>query len=475
MRRETLRWRRGGHGRPFNFLDFADGRGQVISGELPEENDDRREATLASPDLLAVSTLGQLAENPRVVALRRFIEGWYLSYLSATDARGVPDAGPMERLSPSGDNLSNVVQYLGESHPERLQEILRTLSQRVPRLEQVTAEAMPDGRLLLRIKDAPFAEPFLTRFASDGTLKMLAYLILLYHPDPLPLLGIEEPEDYLHPRLLHELAEECRKVSVASQVVVSTHSPFFVDALRPKELWAFERDGEGYTRATRAADMPGVEAFIAEGAQLGALWMEGHLAAGDPVRNLRPARARASVHALSRLVVRQVRSAREAHEGHRSPIFFSCRSAIRSGERTRPPLLRRKASPASPTTCCRWLRDRRFPVCDGHRDELPIRRIDELGQLGRELVERVLGGGDRDTDAGVGAPLVVVDPPRELVADARLARHVQVAEVLIDDRPELVDRDGLRHGHHPLDRFDAHEHAGGGPTDGRQPGETDGR
>jgi predicted ATPase len=287
VRRETLRWRRGGHGRPFNFLDFADGRGQVISGELPEENDDRRDATLASPDLLAVSTLGQLAENPRVVALRQFIEGWYLSYLSATDARGVPDAGPMERLSPSGDNLSNVVQYLGESHPERLQEILRTLSQRVPRLEQVTAEAMPDGRLLLRIKDAPFAEPFLARFASDGTLKMLAYLILLYDPDPLPLLGIEEPENYLHPRLLNGLAEECRKVSVASQVVVSTHSPFFVDALRPKELWAFERDGEGYTRATRAADMPGVEAFIAEGAQLGALWMEGHLAAGDPLRNAR--------------------------------------------------------------------------------------------------------------------------------------------------------------------------------------------
>jgi len=285
VRRESLRWRRGAHGRPFNFLDFAVGRGQVISGERPEEDDQRRDATLASPDLLAVSTLGQLAENPRVVALRQFIEDWYLSYLSATDARGVPDAGPMERLSPSGDNLSNVVQYLDESYPDRLQDVLTLLSQRVPRLEEVTAEAMPDGRLLLRIKDAPFREPFLARFASDGTLKMLAYLILLYDPDPLPLLGIEEPENYLHPRLLHGLAEECRKVSDGSQVFVSTHSPFFVDALRPKELWAFERDAAGYTQATRAADMRGVEAFMAEGAQLGALWMEGHLSAGDPLGN----------------------------------------------------------------------------------------------------------------------------------------------------------------------------------------------
>jgi predicted ATPase len=287
VRTETLKWRRGSTGKPFTFLSFTEGQGQVVSGELPEEDDKRRDAALASSDLLAVSTLGQLAENPRVVALRQFIEGWYLSYISSTDARGIAEAGPMERLSPTGDNLPNVVQYLSESHPARLAEILRTLSRRVPRLEEVTAEPMTDGRLLLRIKDAPFAEPFLARFASDGTLKMLAYLIMLYDPDPLPLLGIEEPENYLHPRLLYGLAEECRTVSAASQVLVSTHSPFFVDAVQPKELWAFERGGDGYTRASRVSDMPGVAAFVGQGAQLGALWMEGHLAAGDPLRNAR--------------------------------------------------------------------------------------------------------------------------------------------------------------------------------------------
>ncbi len=285
VRRETLRWKRGSYGKPFNFLDFTEGAGQVISGDVPEVADERRDASLASSDLLAVSTLGQLAENPRVVALRTFIEGWYLSYLSSNDARGVPDSGPMERLSQTGDNLSNVIQYLSESHPERLAQILRVLSERVPRLERVTAEPLADGRLLLLIKDAPFHEPFLARFASDGTLKMLAYLVLLYDPDPQPLLGIEEPENFLHPRLLQGLAEECRKISAQSQVLVSTHSPFFVNALRPNELWALERDGNGYTQATRADDMPKVKEFVDNGAQLGALWMEGHLSAGDPLRN----------------------------------------------------------------------------------------------------------------------------------------------------------------------------------------------
>ncbi len=114
---------------------------------------------------------------------------------------------------------------------------------------------------------------------------MLAYLILLHDPDPLPWLGIEEPENYLHPRLLYGLAEECRKVSARSQVFVSTHSPFFVDALRPEELWALERGGDGYTTATRASEMRGVDAFVSEGATLGALWTEGQLSAGDPIRN----------------------------------------------------------------------------------------------------------------------------------------------------------------------------------------------
>lgn len=56
VRRETLRWKRGSYGKPFNFLDFTNGAGQVISGDLPESKDDRREQKLASMDLLAIST-----------------------------------------------------------------------------------------------------------------------------------------------------------------------------------------------------------------------------------------------------------------------------------------------------------------------------------------------------------------------------------------------------------------------------------
>lgn len=281
---EWLRWNRKGRGRPFKFLDFHSGQGEVTSGDLPDEDDTRIRETLESRDLLAVSTLGQLAKNPRAVALRRFITDWYLSYLTADSTRGVPEAGAQERLSLSGDNLPNVMQYLKEQHPDRLSEITEVLTTRIPQLERVEASVLADGRLMLQIKDAPFVEPILARFTSDGTLKMLAYLTVLYDPSLPQLIGIEEPENQLHPRLLPVLAEECRDAAARAQLLVTTHSPFFVNGLRGDETWVLYRDDMGYTRARRASAMLGVSDFLEEGAQLGDLWMEGFFEVGDPLR-----------------------------------------------------------------------------------------------------------------------------------------------------------------------------------------------
>jgi len=280
--KEFLRWKRGHPAAPFHFLQYSRGKGKVVSGEEPESTDQRVERPLSGPDVLAVNTLGQLAENPRVIALREFITGWHLSYLSAEAARGRPEAGAEERLSATGDNLPNVIQYLADQHPERLEKIFDTLRHRIPRIEKVDSKIIDDGSLLLQIKDAPFSTPILSRFVSDGTLKMLAYLTMLYDPDPPKLIGIEEPENFLHPRLLPELAEECMQAADRTQLIVTTHSPFFIDMMQPSDVRVLYRGQDGYTRTKRVADMPAVVAMIDAGASLGDLWMEGHFPVGDP-------------------------------------------------------------------------------------------------------------------------------------------------------------------------------------------------
>lgn len=282
---EWLQWRRGQTGQPFRFLEFRRGIGKATSGEAPDSEDVRIDSNLRSPDLIAVNTLGQFTEHPRVAALREFITDWYVSYLSIDQTRNQPEAGPQERLSKSGENLPNLVQYLKEQHPERLEQIFSVLRQRIPRLERVDADLMPDGRLLLQIKDAPFEQPILSKFASDGTLKMLAYLTLLYDPAPPRFIGIEEPENYLHPRLLPELAEECRAASERSQLLITSHSPFLINAMRAEEVRVLYRDAMGFTQTVRASDIQGVPEFVNAGGSLGHLWMEGHFGLGDPLVN----------------------------------------------------------------------------------------------------------------------------------------------------------------------------------------------
>ena len=76
-----------------------------------------------------------------------------------------------------------------------------------------------------------------------------------------------------------------RAAGERTQLLVTTHSPFFLNALRPEEVRVLWRDEQGYTQTRRAADLPGVPAFIEHGALLGHLWMEGQLGVGDPLVN----------------------------------------------------------------------------------------------------------------------------------------------------------------------------------------------
>jgi len=273
---EKLRWTRGSAGRNADILRMQNGTGTVIADEDAPGRPEHQPVSLDSPDLLAVDALGQFQNHPRVSALRRFIRGWHISYLSPQSGRTSVEPGPQPHLSYSGDNLPNVVQFLQENDPRRLEDIFHRLARRVPQLERVEPERMTDGRLLLKLKDRPFTEPILAKFASDGTLKLLAYLLLLQDPKTPPFIGIEEPENFLYPRLLRDLIEECHIASAHSQLFVTTHSPELLDALPPEQVFLLRRGDDGFSQTTRLSEIEGLKKFLETGSSLGDLWMQGH-------------------------------------------------------------------------------------------------------------------------------------------------------------------------------------------------------
>ena len=243
----------------------------------------RDSGELYSPDTLAVGVWGRSTDYPRLVALRSYITGWHMSCFSPEHARGRAKAGAQKHLSRSGDNLANVIQYLSQESPEHLQGIFSKLSYLVPKVQGAAVQTMPDGKLSLQFKQAPFNEPIMTSSVSDGTIKLLAYLVLLRDQQPPPFIGIEEPENFLHPELLWDLAEECGQAE--TQMIVTTHSPLFIDALRPKEVRVLWLDGNGCTQCYSPAKDEKVNSMMDNGALLGYLWMEGRFAAGDPLTN----------------------------------------------------------------------------------------------------------------------------------------------------------------------------------------------
>ncbi len=114
-----------------------------------------------------------------------------------------------------------------------------------------------------------------------GHLKVFAYLLLLEDPTPPPFLCIEEPENGLYHKLLESLAKEFREHATGrkggSQVFITTHQPYLVDALEPAEVWILEKGSDGYSVIRRASDDAIVKNMVAEGLPLGGLWYSDYL------------------------------------------------------------------------------------------------------------------------------------------------------------------------------------------------------
>lgn len=284
--REILRYKRGQYGSPFHFLDFSRGNGYAITNEedfdKPDEDLDREDQSLGK-DVLAIKGLGQFERFKAASAFRQLIENWHVSDFHINLARGSKESiGEFQHLSVSGDNLQLVARNIYENEPELFQQIIGAMKHRVPGIKDIQPVLTQDGRLILSFQDTAFEDPFIDRYVSDGTIKMFAYLVLLYDPQPHPLLCVEEPENQLYPTLLWELAEEFRGYAErGGQVFVSTHSPDFLNAIQLNEVYWLVKD-KGCTQIHRAQDDTQLAAFVAEGEQMGYLWKEGLFQGASP-------------------------------------------------------------------------------------------------------------------------------------------------------------------------------------------------
>ena len=97
---------------------------------------------------------------------------------------------------------------------------------------------------------------------STGTLRILALLALFRHPNPPPLIIIEEIENGLDPRAIHLIVDEIRDLveSGRSQVIVTTHSPYLLNLL-PLSLIVLVERVDGLPTFSRPSDREELEGW----------------------------------------------------------------------------------------------------------------------------------------------------------------------------------------------------------------------
>jgi predicted ATPase len=278
---ERLRQRVEKRGWPRSFLYLQNGKGYAFEGTDGGQDDEgniegrKIDVELIDTRHLGIVTLGTMKQYTRIEHFLSFLRSWYLCYFTPDCARMMQTAMPQPYLNRDGSNINNVAQYMYREDPKGFQKVLNDIQSKLPNIEEIEPLKLANGQMALQFKQSGFKEPFFSQKMSDGTLKLFAYYLLLHEKNPRQLVFIEEPENGLYHQYLTSLAGEMRQnvLKLANkQLFITTHSPFFVNALAPDDVWVLSKSDDGFSTIKRASDFDFVKNLAEEGVSLGDMW-----------------------------------------------------------------------------------------------------------------------------------------------------------------------------------------------------------
>ena len=271
---EELSQKRSGYSQSFKHIDSA--YAAIRYYEIDE-------GRLVQPDWQHNQSETSLSQVPKMFRqpeeLRRMLA-------TATHYHAL-DVGPRSRVKmpqpmkpatlpgPDGEDLIPYLYYLRESDRNRYDAITDTLRAAFPGFETLGFPPVAAGMIAMTWKDQHFEKPLYMNELSEGTLRFLWLVSLLYSPSLSTITMIDEPEVSLHPELLSLLAETMREAAQRTQLIVATHSDRFIRFLRPEEIVVMDMDDNGCSTATWADSMD-LEMWLEE-YTLDEIWQMGRM------------------------------------------------------------------------------------------------------------------------------------------------------------------------------------------------------
>lgn len=176
-----------------------------------------------------------------------------------------------------GEDLVSCLYWMREADPDRFETIEDTLRVGFPTFDRLNFPPVAAGTLAMTWKERNLRHPFFMHQLSEGTLRFLWLVTLLYSPGLTEVTLLDEPEVSLHPELLSVLADCMREASARTQLIVATHADRLVRFLRPEEIVTIDVEETGVSTATRADELD-LDAWLEE-YTLDQVWQHGRMGA----------------------------------------------------------------------------------------------------------------------------------------------------------------------------------------------------
>jgi predicted ATPase len=232
-----------GFPKDYIFLNFKDGKGLVRDPR--DKGFKRKQWDLKKPNQLG---LGAITDSTLATLfnLREYIRGWRFYNSFNIDNEKIRKSAPTSQepvLHEDAGNLSAVLFNLMTEHPESFFDLKSIIKSAIPGFKDLNVKARGGpGEVIAFWQENGIDTDLSLADLSDGTLRFIAWAALCVMPLPPTLICIDEPDQGVHPRMLPILAGLFEKASQRTQIVLATHSSYFLTQFELANIAVMKKD-----------------------------------------------------------------------------------------------------------------------------------------------------------------------------------------------------------------------------------------
>ena len=208
-------------------------------------------------------------------AIEKFVVYSYFDTTLESPIRQLSTYTVEKKLLPNGENLVQILQRMKNHHSFAYEKIEKLLTDINPMFKDISFDILGSKSLLV-LREKNLSRSIPVEHISDGTLRYLLLLSILYNPDRGGLICIDEPEIGLHPDMINTICEAIKHAAAeGTQIIIATHSPLLLNQFDLDDLWIFEKNRDNETIVSYKEEDDFEE--WQSGYLAGQLWLKGKL------------------------------------------------------------------------------------------------------------------------------------------------------------------------------------------------------